>query len=133
VKKPSKPFRSLVADSSPESGSYLKNPTESGFRIRDVYPESRVFSTPDLGSKNSNKKEGWKIIFCLLFFVLTQRGQKGTGSRIQIRNTAGFNPDPDGEENDLEGRPASMVILKSRPSYWRPFSASIASSASLLS
>jgi hypothetical protein len=47
----------LVAVSSPESGSYLKNPKESGFRIRDVYPQSRVFSTPDIVSKNSNIKE----------------------------------------------------------------------------
>ncbi len=112
-------------------------------RIRDVYPGSRI---SDPGSKNSNKREGWKKFFCHNFLcsqkfhkianyfsfevlkkkiwanfqriiepeLFTQkffnklsknmglgsgirkkpipdagsRGQKGTGSRIRIRNTA---------------------------------------------
>ncbi len=33
-------------------------------RIRDVYPGSRVLPIPDPGSKNSNKREGWKKISC---------------------------------------------------------------------
>ncbi len=34
-------------------------------RIRDVYPGSRI---PDLGSKNSNKREGWKKNCCHTLF-----------------------------------------------------------------
>ncbi len=44
------------------------------WRIRDVYPGSRIliFTHPgsriaDPGSKNGNKREGWKKIFCLTF------------------------------------------------------------------
>ncbi len=37
-------------------------------RIRDVYPGSRI---SDPGSKTSNKREGWKKIIVLPFFVAT--------------------------------------------------------------
>ncbi len=35
-------------------------------RIRDVYPGSRI---SDPGSQNSNKKEGWKKIFVIPFYL----------------------------------------------------------------
>ncbi len=35
---------------------------KSVLRIRDVYPGSWFLPIPDLGSKNSNKREGWKKI-----------------------------------------------------------------------
>jgi hypothetical protein len=114
-------------------------------RIRDVHPGSRILIFTHPGSKNSNKREGWKNLFFHTFFVATNftnlniitflicwrkkfwpnfpriikvftqkivtklskvrvwdprsgtrekpipdpgsRGQKGTGSRIRIRNT----------------------------------------------
>ncbi len=119
----------------------LKTPV---LRIRDIYPGSWFLPIPDPGSKNSNKREGWKKICChtffvatnfsklnIIFFLIWQRkiwatfqriievftqiivtklskiwvwdpgsgkslfhipdprsmGQKGTGSRIRIRNT----------------------------------------------
>ncbi len=34
------------------------------WRIRDVYPGSWFLPIPDPGSKNSNKREGWKKICC---------------------------------------------------------------------
>ncbi len=42
-----------------------KSCTQSVLRIRDVYPGSRIlvcypFQVPDHGSKNLNKREGWK-------------------------------------------------------------------------
>ncbi len=40
-------------------------------RIRDVYPGSWFLPIPDPGSKNSNKREGWKKICCHTFFVAT--------------------------------------------------------------
>ncbi len=42
----------------------------SVLRIRDVYPGSDFWLSriPDLGSKNSNKREGWKKICCPIFF-----------------------------------------------------------------
>ncbi len=59
----------------------------SGMRIRDVYPRSRIPDVyprsrilifthpwsriPDLGSKNSNKREGWKKFFVIPFYVAT--------------------------------------------------------------
>jgi hypothetical protein len=33
-------------------------------RIRDVYPGSRFLAIPNLGSKNGNKRKGWKKICC---------------------------------------------------------------------
>ncbi len=36
-------------------------------RIRDVYPGSGFFPIPDPGSKNSNKREGWKKFCCHTF------------------------------------------------------------------
>ncbi len=47
----------------------------SELRIRDVYPEYRILifthfesQISDPGSKNSNKREGWKKISCQTFF-----------------------------------------------------------------
>jgi hypothetical protein len=110
----------------------------SVLRIQDVYPRFWLFSIPDPGSNNSNKKGGGKNLVVLPFFIATNitkfnilyfwtgkeknlsqctknystfypkncllalknmglgnlektypgsRGQKGTGSRIRIRNT----------------------------------------------
>ncbi len=65
-----------------ESGSVDPDPdpvgkkwsTQTVWRIRDVYPGSRIliFTHPgsrisDPGSKNSNKREGWKKICCYNF------------------------------------------------------------------
>ncbi len=44
----------------------------SVLRIRDVYPVSWFFSIPDPGSKNINKREGWKKFVVLHFFVATK-------------------------------------------------------------
>ena len=41
------------------------------WRIRDVYPGSRFLPIPDPGSKNSNKREGWKKIVVITFYVAT--------------------------------------------------------------
>ncbi len=48
--------------------------SEPVLRIRDVYPGSRIpdpdfypSRIPDLGSKNSNKRQGWKNIWCHTF------------------------------------------------------------------
>ncbi len=66
---------------------------KSVWRIRDVYPGSWFLPIPDPESKNSNKRQGWKIflgqtIFCSQKFHKTEYYfQKGTGSRIRIRNT----------------------------------------------
>ena len=38
-------------------------------RIRDVYPGSWFLPIPDPGSKNSNKREGWKKFVVINFFV----------------------------------------------------------------
>ncbi len=55
---------------------YIHQPTVcfSVLRIRDVYPGSRIliFTHPgsrisDPGSKNSNKREGWKKLWCHIF------------------------------------------------------------------
>ncbi len=40
-------------------------------RIRDVYPGSWFLPIPDPGSKNSNKRQGWKFFFVKPFFVVT--------------------------------------------------------------
>ncbi len=37
-------------------------------RIRDVYPGSWFLPIPDPGSKNGNKRDGWKKNFCQTFF-----------------------------------------------------------------
>ncbi len=37
-------------------------------RIRDVYPRSWILPIPDLGSKNSNKRDGRKKKFCHTIF-----------------------------------------------------------------
>ncbi len=39
-------------------------------RIWDVYPGSRFLPIPDPGSKNSNKREGWKKICYHTFFCI---------------------------------------------------------------
>ncbi len=39
-------------------------------RIRDVDPGSWVLPIPDPGSKNSNKREGWKKNCCQTFFFV---------------------------------------------------------------
>jgi hypothetical protein len=44
------------------SRSYMKNTV---LRIRDVYPGSRI---SDPGSKNGNKREEWKKIWCYTIF-----------------------------------------------------------------
>ncbi len=40
-------------------------------RIRDVYPGSWFLPIPDPGSKNSNKREGWKKFVVITFYVAT--------------------------------------------------------------
>ncbi len=41
-------------------------------RIRDVYPGSRILIfTHPIGSKNSNKREGWKKFVVITFYVAT--------------------------------------------------------------
>ncbi len=43
------------------------NPLPPVLRIRDVYPGSRILIFTHPGSKNSNKREGWKKIWCQTF------------------------------------------------------------------
>jgi hypothetical protein len=40
-------------------------------RIRDVYPRSRILIFTHPGSKNSNKREGWKKIDVIPFYIAT--------------------------------------------------------------
>ncbi len=73
--------------------------TQTVLRIRDVYPGSEFFNPgaqiPDPGSKRVRirikevKKMFLIRIRILIFFIHPgSRGQKGTGSRRRIRNTA---------------------------------------------
>ncbi len=87
-----------------------KSTGKSVLRIRDVFSRIRIFSIPDPGSASKNLRiltpkqlflrsrkydlgcsSRIRILTFFFFFFYISRGQKGTRSRIRIRNTAESN------------------------------------------
>ncbi len=57
-----------------QAKNFRKTVISTVLRIRDVYPGSRILilPIPDLGSKNSNKREGWKKFLVIPFIATTK-------------------------------------------------------------